>query len=650
MRFYMVYSNQYETGNKPIGIASLSAILKRAGHDFRLFDCTEYSIKIMAKEQSWNLKGVRPLRLKFPSNPERLPERIPVTYNELIEKVVKDIDDFKPDMIGLSALTDDYPLGLGIMHRVKRTFPKVPTVAGGIHPSVDPLNVLLEDCFDMVCVGEGEYVVLDMAERIENKQNFSGIANLWIKKEDRTVERNTVRPFENNLDLFPFPDWSIYRETTFYKPYLGYVYKYGDFEMSRGCPFKCSYCINVQLQEIYKTASPQYHREKSIDRVINEIQYAIDNYQIEFLKFWDETFLLMSTERMQEFCDKYSSAIGLPYLIETTGPSITEFSAKILKKTNCMSASLGMETGSPNFHTGLLNKPTTNEAYVKAYQLLEENGVKGASFNMIGLPNESLENIFMTIGLNKLVNTFTQTAGIFYPYKGTPIRDMMVQKGWIGEDFDLKAIQDYDLNAFRTPNRSQDYDLKSFTSGNRSVVKFRGMDSRLVNRMSLLFSTYTYWPTYFFPLIDYVKNNDDDFASTLLNNLQTVTYFKKYGELPPEAEEEIYPTAEEIRSAQAEVSNIGDPSIKEFATLLVNYWNGLALNQLTTILQKIICGELQPEFPIPESPYELADWLDLDLEGDEILRKIRKELRNLAKENSVFYDPCRLEKIDKLKV
>ena len=74
--------------------------------------------------------------------------------------------------------------------------------------------------------------------------------------------------------------------------------------MSRGCPYKCSYCINVQLQEIYRHAGPEnYHREKSIDRVISEIKYAREYFDIEFLKFWDETFLLMSEERMEEFSE-----------------------------------------------------------------------------------------------------------------------------------------------------------------------------------------------------------------------------------------------------------------------------------------------------------------------------------------------------------
>ena len=68
--------------------------------------------------------------------------------------------------------------------------------------------------------------------------------------------------------------------------------------MSRGCPYKCSYCINVQLQAIYKPTGKNFHREKSIKRVIEEIKSAREKYDIEFLKFWDETFLFMSNESL----------------------------------------------------------------------------------------------------------------------------------------------------------------------------------------------------------------------------------------------------------------------------------------------------------------------------------------------------------------
>ena len=347
MKFYMIYSNQYATGNKPIGIASLAATLKRAGHQFRLFDCTEFSVIRQGAFNDWNKTGEKNLQFMIAQNQERLPKREKVTYSQLIDKVIADINNHTPDLIGLSALSDDYPLGLRIMDKVKKTFSKIPTVCGGVHATIDPVDVISEKCFDMVCVGEGEYVMLDLAKRVEQKKDFFKIKNLWVKKIDGSIEKNFVRPYEQNLDLFPHPDWSIYPETAFYKPFKGYVYKYGDFEMSRGCPYKCSYCINVQLQALYKPTGENYHREKSIKRVIEEIKQAREKYNIEFLKFWDETFLLMSKERLEEFTDLYSGQIGLPYVIETTAQSITPFSAKMLKKSNCKSASLGLETGSP---------------------------------------------------------------------------------------------------------------------------------------------------------------------------------------------------------------------------------------------------------------------------------------------------------------
>jgi anaerobic magnesium-protoporphyrin IX monomethyl ester cyclase len=624
MKFLMIYSNQFAVGNKPIGIASLAAILKQNGHTFSLIDCTKWSIQTK-EECDLNMKGNKCLEYKFPSNPDRLPKRLPITFEGLVDEVLRSIEEFKPDIIGLTALTDDYPLGLGLMREVKRHFSTIPTIAGGVHASVDPVGVLSEDCFDLVCVGEGEYVVLDIAERIEQKKNFCGIPNLWIKGEDGKIERNTVRPYEQNLDKFPFPDWTIYSKSAFFRPYNGFVYKYGDFEMSRGCPYKCSYCINVQLQEIYRHAGPEnFHREKSIDRVISEIKYAREHFDIEFLKFWDETFLLMSKERMEEFCDKYSTEIGLPYVIETTAESVTEFSAKVLKKTNCKSVSIGMETGNPDIRQGLLHKTTNNEEYQTAFQNLAENGVSKSSFNMIGLPNESQKDIFDTIGLNRALGTFNQSVGIFYPYKGTPIRRMMIEHGWMGDDFEL--------------NNLKGFNFQTFTANSRSVVRLKDMDSQLLNRLWLLFATYTYWPVPLYPLIDYVKNHNDSFAVNLLNNLQKITYYKKFGEWPPLNNQDEKPSAIAVRKCLEKIARLETPATVDFATRLVESWTGMGLNRLSKLIADILAGNLRPEFPLLEDRKKLDNRLDTKSDNTKMLRRVRTELRQMAKEDSIDYN------------
>ena len=253
-----------------------------------------------------------------------------------------------------------------------------------------------------------------------------------------------------------------------------------------------------------------------------------------------------------------------------------------------------------------------------------ENGVSGVSFNMIGLPNESQEDIFRTIGLNKLVGSFTQKVGIFYPYKGTPIRDWMMEAGWMGEDHELDNLKDYDFN--------------TFTFGNGTVVKFKNMDSRLMNRLWLLFAIYTYYPVKLFPLIDYLKNHDGEFSINLLNNLQRLTYFKKFGELPLEDERNEFSSPQnEIQNALKAMPEFQDERVEDFSRLIVEIWQGKGLAQLMELLNGIASGALQPEFPLPENRLELAQWVEADLDEDERLRQVRSDMRELAKTASENY-------------
>jgi radical SAM superfamily enzyme YgiQ (UPF0313 family) len=618
----MIYSNQYATGNKPIGIASLAATVKRAGHQFRLFDCTEFSVIRQGAFSDWNISGEKSLQFMIAKNQKRLPKREKVTYGELIDKVITDINNYKPDLIGLSALSDDYPLGLRIMDKVKKTFSKIPTICGGVHATIDPMGIISEKCFDMVCVGEGEYVILDLAKRIEEKKDFFKIKNLWIKKSNGSIEKNFVRPYEQNLDLFPYPDWSIYPETAFYKPFKGYVYKYGDFEMSRGCPYKCSYCINVQLQALYKSTGKNYHREKSIKRVIKEIKQAREKYNIEFLKFWDESFLLMSKERLEEFTDLYSEQIGLPYVIETTSQSITPFTVKMLKKSNCKSASLGLETGSPDLRNGLLHKPTNNEVYLNAFKLLEENNIQKVSYNMLGLPYEKQEDIFKTIAMNKLCKTDTQTSGKFYPYKGTPIRRMLINKGLLNEKNEKELVKGYDFNSLT------DY---------KSVLEFRSIDtdlnSNILNRISLLFINYIVWPVKLWPLIDLIKNAKkiDGFRDCLWIKIHAVTYFKKFKKWP---ENDKIVKVEKVEEYNC---TFNDKNVDEFVKLLIKNWGENFKEEIEKILSSIKNGSLKPEFPIPENKDELKHFLGIQKTSEEQKREIRQKLRTIAKEDSAVY-------------
>jgi hypothetical protein len=200
---------------------------------------------------------------------------------------------------------------------------------------------------------------------------------------------------------------------------------------------------------------------------------------------------------------------------------------------------------------------------------------------------------------------------------------MMVKQGWMGDDFDFNTLKDYDFTTFT------DYD--------RSVVRFKDMDNKLMTRLACLFTTYSYWPVKLYPLIDYVKRNDDDFAAILFENLQRLTYYKKFSEFPPEETVSTKPPSIEIEEALQAGSLLDEPIAVEFVTLLAELWVGKGLDRLTSILSLIVTGELKPEISIPEDPEELTEWLDVSVEDDVVRRQIRSKSRNIAKKNSTTY-------------
>ena len=631
MKLYMIYSNQFAVGNKPIGISSLAATLKKAGHQFKLFDCTQFALSEGVTDG--NIIGELSLEYKPPSNPEKLPDRPRVTFTSLCELIIKEVDVFKPDMIGLSALTDDYPLGINILRRIRSTFPKITFIVGGIHATVDPTGVIRETCVDAICIGEGEGAILDIANHLDNGLPLDGVKNLWVKNGDQ-IKKNPVRPLLHDLDNnLPFPDWSIWPQNAFYKPYMGYVYKYGDFEMSRGCPFTCSYCINVSLQAIYNLSGnpTRYHREKSIDRVISEVKWAMEVHNIEFLKFWDETFLLMAPKRLDEFHEKYKKEINIPYVIETTAGSCTARNVKILQETNCKSASLGMETGSPDLRKGILNKPTENQVYIDAFQRLAAHGIRPVSFNMLGLPGETKKDIFSTILLNRVSGTQGQTIGVFYPYKGTPIRSWIQEKGLMNEDFEYTLLQKDNFS--------------TFTDGRMSVLKFADMTGQEILIIKELFPLYCHLPTLMFPLIDFCKNNKGTFRDVLLFNLRRVLYRIRFHE---EANSHFRTMRELDHLAIVDESHTGvlnaNPIFKSFKNdhpivyeVFLEKWFGAEhFTDAIEIVRKMLVGEIQAEV---ELNYDEAKEAFVQKNDDAVLVSIRRDLIKRASNEALIYLP-----------
>lgn len=511
MKFYMIYPNQFAVGTKPIGISMLAAVLRQAGHSFRLFDTTQFTVDASETD---NDMGTARIEYKRVDNQERLPAKRDVTSERLLDLLTDDIRKFSPDVIGLSVLTDDYALGLMMLRHVRAALPGIRTIVGGIQPTIDPDGVIAEECVDAICIGEGEDALLEVAETVDHGHGWNDIRNLWVKDRGRLI-KNPLRPLIPDLNALPYLDWSIYPEHAFYKPYVGHVYRYGDFLLARGCLYKCSYCINVHLHGLYGTQG--FHREKSLERAVAEMKWLKEQWELEFVKFWDETFLMMTENRLEALAEMYVAEVGLPFIIETTAESINPRTARLLAKMGCRSASVGMETGNADMRKKVLIKPTPDAKYERAFGLLREHGIRACSFNMLALPFETREGILNTVRLNKRFKTEGQSVGTFFPYKGTPIRQQCIEWGLLDPLEQERWEREYTVNRI------------SLTRG-QSILKNPHLSADDYLMLRDHFHLYVELPESLWPLIDHCQGPGEA-ERRLRSILVDIAYRKRFESL-----------------------------------------------------------------------------------------------------------------------
>src|SRR6185503_4748005 len=98
------------------------------------------------------------------------------------DAVVRQIVEAKPDLLCVSVFADNYQWALDLCRRVKREI-DVTVVFGGIHPTTVPERVIAEDCVDVICVGEGDFAIAELAASLERGALDYGISNLWLKRD-----------------------------------------------------------------------------------------------------------------------------------------------------------------------------------------------------------------------------------------------------------------------------------------------------------------------------------------------------------------------------------------------------------------------------------------------------------------------------------
>ncbi len=344
-------------------------------------------------------------------------------------KHIKVIQEINPTFIGISILSPAINWALKISLALKTYLPNSIIILGGPHPTFFP-EVIKQDGVDMVCMGEGEKPLLEIMKSYDGTiTSLASIPNCWVKN-GSTIKKNEMCSLlsEDELSQLPFSDRSHFPQY----PSLRHS-PHKKIWTSRGCPYSCSYCFNHKYKKLYKGLGKTV-RQRSVDSVINELK-ELKKHGWNCLEIVDDQFLL-SKDWLFEFCEKYSLHISLPFACNSTAKQIKHDVIVALKKAGCKTVCFAIESGNESIRKNVYKKPVTNEDIYNTADVLNSHNMPFLTFNMVGLPEETMEDIYQTIEINQKIKTTYPWCSILQAYPGTSIADYLKEQGVeFGSDF-----------------------------------------------------------------------------------------------------------------------------------------------------------------------------------------------------------------------
>ena len=168
IKVLFIYPNTYGMNMLPPAIAMFSAILKREGHQVQIFDTTYYTLDYGIDSDGSKMERLNVVPFKMEDKGIRLK-----TSDWKID-LRKQVDDFKPNLLAISSTEDMWELGVKMLHVIKNYKLKnnIPVITGGVFPTFAPEIASKEELVDLVCVGEGENTLIDLCEKIQNKEDY----------------------------------------------------------------------------------------------------------------------------------------------------------------------------------------------------------------------------------------------------------------------------------------------------------------------------------------------------------------------------------------------------------------------------------------------------------------------------------------------
>jgi anaerobic magnesium-protoporphyrin IX monomethyl ester cyclase len=333
-----------------------------------------------------------------------------------LDFVLDEVERYDPDVVGFSVLSLQLRQVHGMCRRLKARRPDRFLLLGGKQPWLRPEETIADDSVDAICIGEGERTVVELLDRLAVGEP-PHVPGVWYRR-GREVTRCALRPFEQDLDALPWPDWDGFDLDAYLAE--GFLYVMG----SRGCPYSCSFCSAEQLRS---KVPGRYYRCRSAESIVGEIRRDRDRYRSRGLRgisFLDDTFGL-DPARFEAFVRQYRDANlhrELPWTCQTRADVVTREWARNARAAGCILVNLGLESADERVRMQTLNKQISNERFDEAIAALRDNGIFYSLFIMLGTPGESALDVIGNIRRARAMRPLFLQATPYTPIPGTALR------------------------------------------------------------------------------------------------------------------------------------------------------------------------------------------------------------------------------------
>jgi len=338
----------------------------------------------------------------------------------------------KPDIIGISVLSFNYPEAIQIARFIKENF-DLKIIFGGVHVILSPQEVIENDDVDMICTGEGENVLKELLDKSLDCKEIEGI---WYKEKGKII-KNKNRKLIENLDSLPFPDFEDFD----LEHYFAINHHHFPIMGSRGCPYSCTYCGNHALR---KKLEGKYVRLRSVDSIIEEIQLRIKLYfdrGLRHLYFFDDTFIL-DKQFVSELCKKYKEN-GFDKKVKWTANVranlVTDEIMKMMKDAGCFEVRMGVESGNDYILNTVYKRNMTRDQLIKAFKIITDNGLRLRLDFILGAPDETLEMMEESFDLAKKSGGDQVFFSRLYLFPGTEIKEICEKEKIVENDLDIRT-------------------------------------------------------------------------------------------------------------------------------------------------------------------------------------------------------------------